>query len=83
MAFYEHTKTHPQKQKLDHYIFLCGQGNKVTLIKNRDRTYGTKCWTIQKYCTRGEKKVEEEVGDNLSNTPLTNALNISKQDDDL
>ena len=83
MAFYVHTKTHPQKEKLDHYISLCVQGSKVTLIKNRDRTYAKKCWTIQKHCTSGEKEVDEDVGDNLSITPLTNTLNISKQDDDL
>ena len=39
MGFYAHTKAHPQKQNLDHYIFLFGQGNKVTLLKNTDRTY--------------------------------------------
>ena len=34
MVFFVHTKTHPHKQKLDHDICVCRQGNKVTLIKN-------------------------------------------------
>ena len=83
MAFYAHIKTHPQKQKLDHYLFLCDQGNKVTLIKNRDRTYAKKCWNMHKHCKRGEKQVEQEVGENLRITLLTNTINISKQDDNL
>ena len=36
-----HTHTHTlKKQRLDHDIFLCGQGNEVTLIKNK--TYAKK-----------------------------------------
>ena len=71
MAFYVHTKTHTHKQKLDHEIYLCGQGNKVTLIKNRNRTYAKKnCQTIQKQRTE-DKEVEQEVRNNLSITLLS------------
>ena len=78
------TQKHTYKQKLDHDIFLCGQGNKVTLLNNRNRTYTKKNFqTIQKHRTRGEKEVEQEVRNNLSITLLANTLNIFRQDNDL
>ena len=38
---------------------------------------------MHKHCKRGEKQVEQEAGENLRITLLTNTINISKQDDNL
>ena len=50
------TQKHTHKQKLDDDIFLYGQGNKVTLIKNRNRTYAKKIVRPSKNNVQEEKK---------------------------
>ena len=77
---YKNTPTETETRPLHFPVRPRKQGH---TYKEQRQNLRKKCWTIQKHCTRIEKELEEEVGENLSITPLTNTLNISKQHDDL